>query len=682
VSAHVDGLTPPVAPRRPHPVELHGERREDDYFWLRERDNPEVRAYLEAETAYAEAAMAPTKPLQERLYAEMLGRIQETDSGVPFRFGSHWYYTRTEEGKQYSIHCRRAGSPGGSEQIILDVNLLAKGQPYMSLGALAMGPTEQLLAYSTDNVGYHDYRLHVRDLQSGRDLPFDREKVSSVAWAAEGRTLFYVVEDAAKRPCRLYRHILGQSGPDELLLEETNEMFRLFVTPTRSRRWLLVYAASHTTGECRILDAATPLAPWRLVAERVQDIEYDVDHLGDHLYLRINDTGRNFRLVRGPVDEAFTGAWEEVVPHRADVMLENAELFRDHLVLSEREDGLPYLRVVPLAGGEGHRVSFPEPAYSVHSTDNREQDTAILRYEYESLVTPASVFDYDMNTREVQLLKRSPVLGGYDPGRFVTERLHATAADGTRVPVSVVRRRDLERPAPLLLYGYGSYGISMPAGFSSNRVSLLERGVAFAIAHVRGGGEIGKPWHDQGRMLHKRNTFTDFVAVAEHLIARGDTRPDRLVIQGGSAGGLLMGAVVNARPDLFKAVVSQVPFVDVLNSMSDASLPLTAGEWEEWGDPRRKEHYDAIRAYCPYSNLSAQAYPSMLVKTSLFDSQVMYWEPAKYVARLRQLKTDANTLLFHVNLEAGHHGASGRYDYLREIAFDYAFVLTQVGRVA
>ncbi len=465
------------------------------------------------------------------------------------------------------------------------------------------------------------------------------------------------------------------------MYEEKDLAFNVGVYRTRSLAWLVLGTSSLTTSEARVLPAAEPLGEWRLVAPRVGEQEYDVDHRGDFFYVRTNDTGRNFRLVRAPVARPGRESWEELVPHRPEVMLEGVDCFRRHVVLLEREDGLPHLRVIDAGTGEGHRVAFPEAAYSVWPEANPEFDTTLLRYTYESLVTPRSVLDYDVAARTATLLKEQPVLGGYDRTRYETERLAATAPDGVKVPVTVVYRKGLAKDgrAPVLLYGYGAYGFALPITFSSNRVSLLDRGVVFALAHVRGGGDLGKPWHDDGRMLRKRNTFTDFVAAAEHLLREGYGSRERLVAEGGSAGGLLMGAVANMRSDLWKAIVSKVPFVDVVNTMLDETLPLTVGEYEEWGNPKEVEAYRSIRSWCPYSNLEPKAYPAMLVKTSFNDSQVMYWEPAKYVARLRALRTDANVLLLKTNMAAGHGGASGRYDYLREVAFDYAFVLAQVG---
>jgi len=681
VSDDVAPPHPPVAKKVAKADMLHGERRVDDYYWLREKTNPEVIAYLQAENAYTAAGMKPTEAFQEALYKEMLGRIKQTDLSVPYRYRGYFYYSRTEEGKQYPIHCRKKGSLDAPEQVALDLNELAKGQKFMALGAYAVSDDGNLLAYSTDNTGFRQYTLRVKDLRTGEGLAESIEKTHAAAWAADNRTLFYTVEDAAKRPYRLYRHRLGSRGPDDLVYEEKDEMFSISVHRTRSGAYLLLRSASHTASEVRYLPAAEPEGAWKLIAPREPMREYDVDHHGDRFYIRTNDKGRNFRLVSAPVSDPRTENWKEVVPHRSDVMLEGVEFFARHYVLRERENGLPHLRVTDLRTGQSHRIEFPEPAYAVFPGDNREFDTAAFRFNYQSLVTPPSVFDFDTEKRERKLLKQTEVLGGYDPSQYQSERIDAAAADGTRIPISVVYKKGFKRDgtAPMLLTGYGSYGISSPPTFSSSRLSLLDRGMVFAIAHIRGGGEMGKAWHDQGRMMHKKNTFTDFIAAAEFLIAQRFTSKDRLVIQGGSAGGLLMGAVTNMRPDLFHAVVALVPFVDVINTMSDPSLPLTVGEFEEWGNPQKKAEYDYMRSYSPYDNLEKKAYPAMLVRTSLNDSQVMYWEPAKYVARLRALKTDSNVLLFKINMAAGHGGASGRYDFLRELAFDYAFMLAQVG---
>jgi oligopeptidase B len=672
-------LRPPVAPRRPREIVLHGDRRVDDYDWLRGRERPEVIAYLEAEDAYAEAMMAGTRELQERLYHEMLGRIRQTDLTVPYREGGWYYYTRTEEGKQYPAHCRRPGSLEAPEEVVLDLNRLAEGKRFLSLGVFEISDDGRRLAYAIDDTGFRVYGLRVRDLDTGLDLDDRADDVDSAAWAADGTTLFYTVKDAAKRPCRLYSRRLGEPRA-ELLYEEPDERFTIAVHRSRSRAWLFLVCSSHTTREVRFRPAGRD-GDWQVIEPRRQDHEYAVDHHGGRFYILTNDAARNFRLVSAPVETPGRAHWREELAHRPEVMLEDLDCFARHLVVQEREDGLVRLRIIRLESGESHRIEFPEPVYSAGPDTNREFDTTTFRYRYESFTTPASVYDYDLERRTATLRKRTEVLGGYDPSRYRLRRLHAVAPDGSRIPISLVERTDARAngPAPLLLYGYGAYGHPLSANFNSNRLSLLDRGMVFAIAHVRGGGELGKPWHDQGRMAHKRNSFLDFIACAETLVRDGWTRPDRLAIQGGSAGGLLMGAVTNLRPDLFRVVISQVPFVDVLNTMSDPSLPLTVGEFEEWGNPARPEEYAILRSYCPYSNLSARAYPALLVKTSLHDSQVMYWEPAKYVAKLRTLKTDSNPLLLKVNLAAGHGGASGRYDFLREIAFDYAFLLTRLG---
>ena len=671
---------PPIAKKVTKIDTVHGQRREDDYFWLREKTNTEVAAYLEAENAYTDAVMKPTAELQGALYKEMLGHIQETDLSVPYREGGYLYYSRTEEGKQYPIYCRKKDAPDAREEVTLDLNELAQGLPFMALGAYTVSDDGTLLAYSTDSTGFREYTLRVKDLTTGQLRPETIEKTGSVVWANDGRTLFYTTEDAAKRPYRLYRLRLGAPTPGDLVYEEKDELFRIGAARSRSKGYIFLTSGSHTTTEVRYLPAAQPEAEWKTIAPRRHEHEYEADHHGDLFYIRTNDKGRNFRLVTAPASDPRPENWKEIVPHRADVMLEGLELFKNHSILLEREHGLPEFRITDLRTGAAHAVAFPEPAYSAFPGANFEFDTPVFRYTYQSLVTPSSVFDYDMDKRTATLRKEQPVLGGFDRAHYRSERLFATAPDGVRVPVSLVYRVGAKREGgPMLLTGYGSYGFPYPVMFSSNRLALLDRGVAFAIAHIRGGGEMGKPWHDDGRMMRKKNTFTDFIAAAEFLIAEKHTSRDKLVIEGGSAGGLLMGAVTNMRPDLFKAVVSRVPFVDVINTMLDASLPLTAGEWEEWGDPRKPEDFAYMAAYSPYDNLAARAYPAMLVKTSFNDSQVMYWEPAKYVARLRTLKTDSNPLLLHTNMAAGHGGASGRYDYLHEVAFDYAFILTQLG---
>ena len=681
------GPTPPVARRAPKVDTIHGDVRSDDYFWLREKDSPEVTAYLESENAYTDAVTKPTEAFQDALYREMLARIKEDDTSVPYPYGGWLYYSRTETGKQYAIHCRTRGSDE-PEQVTLDLNALAAGHEFLALGAYAVSDDGRWLAYTLDYTGFRDYTLHVKDLVAGTLAPERIEKVSSVAWAADSATLFYVVEDDAKRPYRLRRHRLGAPVADDpLVYEETDALFRLGVWRSRSRALLFAGSGSFTATEVRWLPAGAPEEDWRLVLAREKDHEYAVEHGagpgGGLFYIRTNGGGRrNFRLVVAPIEDPGPARWRELIAHRDDVMLEDVDVFAGHYVVHERADGLVRLRITEAAGGVSHDVEFPEPTYEVSSEINAEFETTDYRLRYQSFVTPASVYDYDVPGRRLVLRKRTPVLGDFDPARYRSERIHATAADGTRVPISLVYRAGTTRDgsSPLLLAGYGAYGIPYPVTFSSSRLSLLDRGVTVGIAHVRGGGELGKRWHDDGRMLSKRHTFTDFVAAADALVAGGYTAAGRLVIEGGSAGGLLIGAVLNLRPDVCHAALLRVPFVDVINTMLDESLPLTVGEFEEWGNPKLADHYAYMKTYCPYTNVAARAYPRILVRTSLNDSQVMYWEPAKWVARLRALNGGHPPLLFKINMAAGHGGSSGRYDALRELAFDYAWILDLLGR--
>ena len=673
-------ILPPVAATKPHSVTLHGDTRVDEYFWLRDKESAEVTAYLKAENAYADAQMEPTAALHKTLYDEIVGRIQETDQSAPYRKGKLEYYHRTEEGKQYPTYCRREPGKGESEQVLLDMNALAEGRPFLALGVYEVSPDGRYLAFSLDETGFRDYTLQVKDLRSGEMLPERIEKVKSIAWASDSRTFFYTVDDETKRAHRLLRHRLGTADEDSILYQEDDERFQVAVWRSRSGQFIFRGAFSHTTTEIGFLPASEPGGPWRMIAARKQDHEYEVAHRGGDFLIRTNDRGRNFRVVRAPVGNPGPSSWQELVPHRSGVMVEGLDAFEGFYVLLEREAGLPYIRVSSFDDGKSHRIAMDEPVYAVYPGHNEEFSANAYRFRYESLTTPESVFDYDVSSQTRRLVKQLEVLGGYDPAAYKSERVWATARDGTKVPISVVYKKGASRDgsSPMLLAGYGSYGYPYPTGFSHSRVSLLDRGVTYAIAHVRGGGELGKRWHDQGRMEHKTNTFTDFIAVAEHLIANGYTSRDRLAIQGGSAGGLLMGAVSNLRPDLFSIVLLIVPFVDVLNTMLDESLPLTVGEYEEWGNPNQRDAYFRIKAYCPYTNITAQPYPTMLVRTSLNDSQVMYWEPAKYVAKLRAHKTDGNPLLFKINIDAGHGGASGRYDHLNETALDYAFVLSEL----
>ena len=674
---------PPAAKKVPTIQVVHGDTRQDDYVWMRKKDDPEVIAHLEAENAYTELVMKPAEAFREALYHEMLARIKEDDQSVPYRRGRHFYYSRTEKGKQYPILCRKTESVDAPEQVTLDENALAEAHPFLAVGAYAVNDSGDLLAYTVDYTGFREYTLSVKDLRTGALLPGRIEKVTSVAWSADPATLFYVVEDHAKRPYRLYRHRLGATS-DDLLYEETDELFRLHVWRSRSLAYVFAGSRSFTSAEVRYLPADRPDGVWSVVHPREKDHEYEVDHAGDVFLVRTNGNGlRNFRLIAAPVDDPRPSWWTELLPHRDDVMLEDVEAFADHYVTHEREDGLIRVRVTDRRTQASRHIEFPEPTYDVMPEPNAEFVTSRYRFRYQSLVTPPSVYDYDVTTGELVLMKRTEVLGGYDPARYRSERVHATAPDGTRIPISLVyRAEDTARDgtSPLMLTGYGAYGLPYPVTFSSTRLSLLDRGVAFAIVHVRGGGELGKRWHDAGRMMQKPNTFVDFVAAAEFLVGRGYTAPDRLAIEGGSAGGLLIGAVVNIRPELFRVALLRVPFVDVINTMLDEDLPLTVGEFEEWGNPKLREHDEVMKAYCPYTNIRAQRYPAMLVKTSFNDSQVMYWEPAKYVAKLRATKTGDDLLLFKIDLTGGHGGPSGRYDALRDLAFDDAFILTELGR--
>ena len=674
-------LQPPATEKKPKVTEINGDRLVDNYFWLREKTNSAVIAHLEAENAYAAAMMKPTEALQEKLYNEIISHIKQTDVNVPYRWGNHFYYSRTVEGKQYPIYCRKQGNLEAPEEILLDVNEMAKGHKFMSIGAFVPSDDGTLLAYSTDDTGYRQYTLQIKNLRTGELLPERIERVNNVAWATDNKTFFYVTEDAVtKRSDKLFRHALG-SNQNDLIYEEKDELFDIGVGRSRDKAIIGMDAYSKTSTEVRFIPANDPNARWKTIIPRRPDHEYDVEHRGEFFYIRTNKDAKNFRIVTAPVSDPSEKNWKEFVAHRPGVKIDGVDLFSDHAVLSEWENGLQQIEVIDFKTNKRHRIQFPEPVYAAGVGTNREFETTVLRYNYQSLSTPSSVFSYDMNSRQATLLKQTEVPGGFDKANYKSERVFATAADGTRIPMSVVYRRNvkLDGSAPMLLYGYGSYGASIPPTFSASRLALLDRGVVFVIAHIRGGGEMGEPWREAGRMMKKMNTFTDFIACADHLTKQKYTSSDRLVIQGGSAGGLLVGAVANMRPDLFKAVVAQVPFVDVLNTMLDASLPLTTSEYIEWGNPNEKAAYDYMKKYSPYDNIQKTNYPAMLVKVSLNDSQVPYWEGAKMVAKLRELKTDHNPLLLKTNMGAGHGGASGRYDAYRETAFDYAFMLWQMG---
>lgn len=677
-------LEPPTAKVVPKGLEIHGDTRTDNYSWLNERDNPEVRKYLEEENEYTEAMMAHTEKLQELLFEEFKGRIKQTDMSVPYKRDDHFYYTRMEDGKEYPIYCRKKGSLDSTEEIMLDGNELAEGHEFFAVGQRAVSYNQDILAYPVDTVGRRIYTIHFKNLTTGELLEDTIPNVTpNLAWANDNKTLFYARQDPTTlRSYQIYRHELGTDpSEDQLVYEEKDETFRSFVWRTRSKKYVMIGSLHTLSTEIRYLDANDPTGEFKVFLPRQRDHEYMVDHYQDHFYIRTNHEAKNFRMMKTPVVRTGLEHWEEVIPHRDDVLLEGFDIFKDYLVVEERKNGLIEIRIRPWAGEKQHYLEFSEPAYLAYTTDNYEFDTPLLRYGYTSMTTPNSILDYNMATREKTLLKQEEILGGFDSNNYVTERLYATADDGTKVPISVGFRKGVAKDGShqLLLYGYGSYGASMDATFNAYRVSLLDRGFIYAIAHIRGGEELGRQWYENGKLLKKKNTFTDFIDCAEHLVEQKYTSSDRLFISGGSAGGLLIGAVLNMRPDLFKGATTAVPFVDVVTTMLDESIPLTTNEYDEWGNPNEKEYYDYILSYSPYDNVEAKDYPNLLVTTSLQDSQVQYFEPAKWVAKLRALKTDDNRVLLKTEMQAGHGGVSGRYKRYKDTAFRYAFLLDLAG---
>jgi len=692
--------TPPSAPRRPHPIVAHGDERVDDWYWLRsdDRSDPEVLDLLAAENAFVAEALAHTDDLQDALFQEMKARIKETDLSVPFRRGGRWFYSRTEEGQQYPILCRTDlepptdlpdGDPMPGEQVLLDLNSLAGDSDYFALGAYDLAPGQDLLLYSTDHDGSERYTMRIRDLRTGTDLDeIIPETTYGSAWAGDS-TVFYVRPDATMRPFQVWRHEVGTpAASDSLVYEDLDERFFVDVGLSLTEAWVHISSGSKVTSEELLIPAAEPTRAPRLVEPRQQGIEYDVTHApspvdGDRLVILTNaDDAVNFKLMTATIDAPGREHWEELVAHRPEVKLEGVNAFAGHLVRYERREGVRRIVVMPHADSTDHELAMPEEVYDTGPATNAEFETTALRFVYTSLVTPSTVFDEDLDTGERTLLKRTEVLGGHDPADYETGRLWAKAVDGTEVPISFVHRADLDRsgPAPCLLYGYGSYEASIDPSFSTLRLSLLDRGFVFAIAHVRGGGEMGRPWYDDGKVLAKGNTFTDFIACAEHLVAEGITAPDRLVARGASAGGLLMGAVTNLRPDLFAAVVAEVPFVDCLTTILDETLPLTVTEWEEWGNPvTDRAVYDYMHGYSPYDNVAAQPYPTVLATGGLNDPRVSYWEPAKWVQRLRDRTTSGNLVYLKTEMGAGHQGPSGRYDAWKDEAFVFAFILDALG---
>ncbi len=682
LSKEPDALRPPVPARKSHGIQVHGQTLEDAYFWLRERANPEVIQYLNDENAYTQGIMNPHQALIERLNQELVGRIKETDQNAPVQRGHFWYYSRTVQGLNYPIYCRKKETLAAPEEILLDLNALAAGKDYLQLGAFKLSPDQRLLAYSLDTDGSERFTIQVLNLETQTLLADNIPGTCrSLEWSEDGRYFFYTLLDEARRPYRLYRHALGSAEPDVLIYEETDESFNLALSKTRDRAYLVLTTASSITSEVRLLGASDPLGHFKLAEERRRGVEYYLDHQGPRFLVLTNDEARNFRLMQTPEDSLGRAHWRELVGHRPAVKLETVECFRSFLVLEERENGLTHFRLLPVEGSASYRMHFPEPVYAVSPGPNPEYDSPFYRFNYTSLVAPPSTVDYEFQSRQQILRKQTEVLGGYRPEDYKAERLFARSHDGVEVPVSLVYKKGtpLDGSAPMLLYGYGSYGISIDPEFSSTRISLLDRGVIFAIAHIRGGGDLGRPWYEEGKWLKKKNTFLDFIACAETLIEKKYTSANRLAIMGGSAGGMLMGAVTTQRPELFCAVVAKVPFVDVVNTMLDKSLPLTVGEYEEWGNPEEKNYFDYMRSYSPYDQTSRQKYPHILITGGLYDPRVQYWEPAKWCARLRENNLGDSLILLKMNMQAGHGGASGRYDYLREIAFEYAFLLTRLG---
>jgi len=676
-------IKPPAAEKIKKELTLHGDVRIDNYYWLNERENPKVVEYLKAENEYKEAVMKHTETLQENLYNEIVARIKQTDMSVPFKTEGYYYYSRFEEGKEYPVYGRKKGTLETEEEILLNVNEMAEGYGFYHVAGLTVSTNNNLIAFGVDTVSRRKYTIHFKNLTTGEILPDEIPNTAGqAAWANNNKTVFYSIKDDSLRSYKIFKHILGSEvSADKEIFHEKDVTFSTYVYKCKSKKYLFIASDSTLSTEYQYMDANKPDGKFKIIQPRERDLEYNVDHYKDKFYIRTNLNAKNFRLVETPVNKTSKVNWTEVIPHRVDVLLEGFEIFKDFLVVGERKDGLTQLRVIKWDNREEHYIDFGEETYMAYISNNPEFDTDLLRFGYTSLTTPRSTFDYDMNTRQKKLLKQQEVVGDFDHDNYHAERLYATAKDGVKIPISLVYRKELEKNGdnPLLLYGYGSYGASMNASFSSVRLSLLDRGFVYALAHIRGGQEMGRYWYEDGKLLKKKNTFTDFIACVEHLITEKFTSPSKLFTSGASAGGLLMGAVLNMRPDLFKGVIAGVPYVDVVTTMLDDSVPLTTGEYDEWGNPNNKEYYDYMLSYSPYDNVEARDYPALLVTTGLHDSQVQYWEPAKWVAKLRELKTDDNILLLHTNMEAGHGGVSGRFRRYKETALEYAFMLDLIG---
>lgn len=688
----------PMAKKIPYEITEHGDTRIDNYYWMRlsdeQKDAPDslrdqqtkdVLDYLNAENDYTKKVMAHTDDFQKKLFEEMKGRIKETDQSVPYKLNGYWYYSRFEAGKDYAFNCRKKDSmESGKEEVLIDGPAMAAGHDYWALGGLSIAESNRLMAYSEDKVSRRIYTVRFKNIETGEMLSDVLEGVSGNAqWANDEKTVFYVKKDPVTlREFQIWRHTLGTpQNTDKLVFQEDDEQFTCFVYKTKSRKYMVIGSSQTLSSEYRVVEANNPTGEFRIIQPRERNHEYGIDHYGDKFYITTNWEAKNFRLMECPENKTTKENWKEVIPHRADVLFEGIEIFKNYYVASERQNGLNQLKVVKWADNSSYFIPFQDPAYSAGVGANPEFDTDVVRYGYSSLTTPSSTYDFNMVTKDRQLLKQQEVVGGHNADNYTSERLFATAKDGTKVPISLVYKKgtNLDGNAPLLLYAYGSYGYSMDPGFSSTRLSLLDRGCVFAIAHIRGGQEMGRYWYEDGKLLKKKNTFTDFIECAEFLIAQKYTSKEKLFAMGGSAGGLLMGAVTNMRPDLWKGIISGVPFVDVVTTMLDETIPLTTGEFDEWGNPKNKEYYDYMKSYSPIDNIEKKAYPNILITTGYWDSQVQYWEPAKYIAKLRDMKTDNNLLLMHINMEAGHGGKSGRFEALKELALEYVFMLDLVG---
>ncbi len=678
-------MKPPTAKKIPTEFEEHGHTRIDNYYWLNQRENPEVIEYLKAENAYTKAVLKDTEALQKKIYDEIVGRIKQTDMSVPYRVKGYEYYTRFEEKKEYPVYCRKKLLQEGkaAEEIMLDGNKMAKGHPFFQIGDWEVSHNNQLLAYSVDTVSRRKYTIYFKNLKTGELAKESiRNTSGGMVWANDNKTVYYTVKDETLRPYKIYKHILGTPvEEDQLVYHEKDSIYNTYIYKTKSEKYLVIGSESTLSSEYRILDANNPEGEFTVFQPRQKKLEYSISHQGKRFLILTNDKAKNFRLMETPEDRTGMENWKEVIANRGDVLLEDVDVFNDFFVLTERRNGLRQLRIFDLKKGKDHYLSFDEADYFAYTTSNPDYFSKLLRYGYTSLKTPNSVFDYDMLTRDKVLLKQQEVVGGYNHDDYITERVYATARDGVKVPVSIVYKKGFEKNGqhPLLLYGYGSYGYSIESVFRSSRLSLLDRGFAFALAHIRGGEEMGRDWYENGKLLKKKNTFFDFIDCAEYLLAGHYTTTDKLFAMGGSAGGLLMGAVVNYRPDLFKGVIAAVPFVDVVTTMLDESIPLTTGEYDEWGNPHEKEYYEYMLSYSPYDQVGEKDYPAMLVTTGLHDSQVQYWEPAKWVAKLREMKTGDNILLLHTNMDFGHGGASGRFEAYKETAMEDAFMLMLLG---